>query len=158
MKLLLALVCGLLFLVSGFSQVKCYKGDFQMSSDLRYRIENNQLYLQTATFREVEYFFLSGSTIYFGRKGDTQNPVYTISDNIIYKGNSTMSTDLLYTIYEDGIYIGRSTISSDCIFSISNGKVYKGKSDSTFDLLLSCDKTALSDDELHLLIAAILPY
>jgi len=129
-----------------------------MSSDMRYRIENNQLYLQTATFREVEYYFISGATIYFGRKGDLQNPVYTISENKIYKGNSTMSSDLLYTIYEDAIYIGRSTISSDCIFTLSNGKVYKGKSDSTFDLLLSCDKTALSTDEMYLLIAAILPY
>jgi hypothetical protein len=157
MKALLV-ICSVLLCSWSFSQVKCYKGDFQGLTDLRYRIENNQLYLQTATFREVEYFFISGSTIYFGRLGDLQHPVYTIHDNAVYKGNSTMSTDLLYTIYESGIYVGRSTISSDCLFSIRDGKIYRGNSDSSFDLLLSCDKTVLTNPELYLLISAILPY
>jgi len=157
MKYLLLICCSLLGIVA-FSQVKCYKGDFQGSTELRYRIENNQLYLETATFREVEYFFINGSTIYFGRLGDTQHPVYTIRDNAVYKGNSQMSTDLLYTIYENGIYLGRSTISSDCLFSFKDGKIYRGKSDSPFDLLMSCDKTTLTNAEFYLLIAAILPY
>lgn len=157
MRLLLVACFSLLF-TGGFAQVKCYKGDFQMSSDMRYRIDNMQLYLQTATFREVEYLFISGPVVFFGRRGDLQNPVYTIQGNNIYKGNSTMATDLLYTIYDNGVYLGRSTISSDCLFNIENGKIYHGKSNSSFDLLLSCDKTTLTNEELYLLIAAMLPY
>lgn len=156
MRVLTVIFC---FLSStAFSQVKCYKGDFQGSTDLRYRIENNQLYLQTATFREVEFCFINGSTIYFGRSGDMQHPVYTIRENTIYKGNSTMSGDQLYTIYENGVYLGRSTISSDCLFSFKEGKIYRGKSDSPFDLLMTCDKSVLSNPELYLLLAAMLPY
>jgi hypothetical protein len=151
-------VFSLCCFTAGFAQVKCYKGDFQGSSDLRYRIDNNQLYLQTATFREVEYLFINGPVVFFGRRGDLQNPVYTIQGTGIYRGNSTMATDLLYTIYENGIYLGRSTISSDCLFNIENGKIYHGKSNSSFDLLLSCDKTTLTNEELFLLIAAVLPY
>jgi len=129
-----------------------------MGSDLCYRIDNNQLYRQTATFQEVEYFFLSGRVIYFGRKGDQQHPLYTFLNDRIYKGNSTMSSDLLYTIYENGIYIGNSTISSDCLYSFREGVVYRGKSESVFDVLLSSDKKELSAEELMLLIAAVLPY
>lgn len=154
-------VFALLFVVvatTGFSQVKCYKGSFQMLSDLCYRIDNNQLYRQTATFREVEYLSVNGTVVYFGRKGDQQNPLYTIKDNKIYKGNSTMATDLLYTIYENGIYVGTSTVSSDCLYTVKEGVVYKGQSESTFDVLLSCDKKELTTAELMLLIAAILPY
>jgi hypothetical protein len=150
--------CFLFGCTSVFSQVKCYKGDFLGSTELRYRIENNQLYLQTATFREVEYYFVNGSVIFFGRLGDLQNPVYTICNNEIYKGNSTMSTDLLYTIYNNGIYLGRSTVSSDCLFSFKDGKIYRGNSDSSFDLLMTCDKSTLTNNELYLLMAAILPY
>ncbi len=149
----------LVFATTGFSQVKCYKGNVRMLSDLCYRIDaGGQLYRQTSTFREVEYLFVNGSVIYFGRKSDMMNPLYTIQDNKIYKGNSTMSTDLLYTLHENGIYAGTSTMSSDCLFTIKEGVVYKGDSDSVFDILLSCDKKDLTTNELMLLMAAILPY
>lgn len=152
-------VCFAAFLLPAFSQVKCYKGNLQMMTDLRYRIDaNNQLYLQTSTFNEVEYLFLNGSVIYFGRRGDLTNPVYTIQDGAVYKGNSTMIGDRLFRIYENGIYPGDSNSSFDCLFTIEDGKVYRGTSKSTFDILLSCDKTELTDAELYLLIAAILPY
>jgi|GEM_PF-1210847 len=158
MRSFIALFVLLAFSQLSSAQVKCYKGNFQMSSDLCYRIENNQLYRSTATFREVEYLFLAGNVVYLGRKGDLQSPLYTLQSEKIYKGSSTMSSDLLYTIYENGIYVGNSTISSDCLYSIQNGKIYRGKSESTFDLLLSCDKETLSGDELLLLMAAVLPY
>lgn len=153
------LIAGfLLVCLQTAAQVRCYKGDFQMSSDLRYRIANNQLYLQTGTFNETEYLFFSGSVVFFGRSGDLQNPVYTFKGDAIYKGNSTMATDQLYTIYDNGIYLGRSNVSSDCLFTIRDGKVYRGRSESSFDVLLTCDKTTLSSTEFYLLIAAILPY
>jgi hypothetical protein len=154
----LLITCFLLFCLQAAAQVKCYKGDFQMSSDLRYRVANNQLYLQTGTFNETEYLFINGQVVFFGRLGDLQNPVYTFKDNVIYKGNSTMVSDQLYTIYDNGIYTGRSTISSDCLFTFRDGKIYRGRSESSFDVLLTCDKTNLSNAELYLLIAAILPY
>jgi hypothetical protein len=158
MKYLLTL-CFAAFLLPAFSQVKCYTGNVQMMTDLRYRIDaNNQLYLQTSTFNEVEYYFLSGSVIYFGRRGDLSNPVYTIKDEIIYKGNSTMIGDQLFRISDNGIYPGNSTTSFDCLYTIEEGKVYRGTSKSSFDVLLSCDKTELTEAELYLLIAAILPY
>lgn len=140
------------------AQLRCYKGDFQSVQDLRFRIDRGQLYLQTSTFREVEYLFAEGNVVYFGRKGDRMHPLYTLHDNQIFRGNSTMSTDLLYTIYEKGIYPGRSTVFSDCLFTVSDGKVFKGKSDASFDLLMSCDKAVLSNEEYLLLVAAILPY
>ena len=130
-----------------------------MMTDLRYRIDaNNQLFLQTSTFNEVEYYFLNGSVIYFGRRGDLSNPVYTFKDAIIYKGNSTMVSDQLFRISDNGIYPGNSTSSFDCLYTIEDGKVYRGTSKSSFDILLSCDKTELTEAELYLLIAAILPY
>jgi hypothetical protein len=86
MKYFLTL-CFAAFLLPAFSQVKCYTGNVQMMTDLRYRIDaNNQLYLQTSTFNEVEYYFLSGPVIYFGRRGDLSNPVYTFKDDIIDDG------------------------------------------------------------------------
>lgn len=149
----------LVIATTGYSQVKCYKGNVRMMSDLCYRIDaNGQLFRQTDTFREIEYLFVSGTVVYFGRKGDQMNPLYTIKDNKIYKGNSTMSTDLLYTIYENGIYVGTSTMSSDCLYTIKEGVIYKGQSDSVFDILLSCDKKELTTTELMLLMVVILPY
>ena len=158
MKFLLSFLVALFCSSIAFSQVKCYKGSFRMSSDLCYRIDNNQLYRSTGTFRDVEYLFVSGSVVYFGRKGDMQNPLYTFQKDKIYKGNSTMNSDLLYTIYDNGIYPGTSTVSSDCLYSVDKGMVYRGTSTSLFDILLSCDKETLSPEELLLLIAAVLPY
>lgn len=158
MKKLLSALLGLIAAFSLHAQVKCYKGDFQSLTDLRYRIENGQLYLQTSTFRETELYFIAGNVVYFGRKGDYQYPVYTFDNNKIYKGNSTMGTDLLFTLYENGIYPGSSTMYSDCLYTIRNGKVFRAKSETSFDILLSMDKATLSNEELFLLIAAILPY
>lgn len=154
----LLIIVSLFLCLQSFAQLKCYTGDFPMLSNQRYRIANNQLYLQTGTFNDTEYLFLNGTVVFFGRLGDSENPVYTFKDNNIYKGNSTMSTDQLYTIYDNGVYLGRSNVSSDCLFTIRDGKVYRGRSESSFDVLLTCDKTTLSDAELFLLIAAILPY
>lgn len=139
------------------AQVKLYRGDSFMDSDIVYTIQDGLVYHGDATFSRKIVFTVSDNKVYIGRSTSSFDCLYSYTDKAVYRGDSRFITDMIYTIDDNKVYRGNTTFSTNCILTLEDDKIYMGSSTFSTDLLFTI-KGLNEQTSLALLACIVGPY
>ena len=133
-KRILIMTFFCLAFLSGFSQVKVYKGNSSYSSDVLCTLKDNKVYKGNSSYNNDILCHIDDNKVYKGTSSYSNDILYTIRDGKVYRGQSSYSSDIVLTIRDGKIYNGTSSYSSDIIANRRDNKIYKNTSSYSSDV------------------------